>query len=320
MRRITLLLALSLQASDCLLRGQLATIPAPPVSRIGVLTDLTWKDPNASAFLSSFRQGLRELGYTEGRNIHLEMRIADRDPKRLSDAAVELARSTDILVTSSSSAGKAAHEATATVPIVGWGSDSVMTGNMTGFSGVAEGQKTFLAQLKTTVPGLNRVALLFDRSYYPVPVLIRSTDEAARSLGLAVVHAEVHGASELADAFAAMKLEGAQAVLVLNHPMFRSEPETVAGLAIAYKLPLSSPYHEAGKAGALMAHEQDFDWIGRHVAAYTDKILKGTRPEDLPVDRSVPFLLFINMRTARAIGVTMPESLLSQATEVFGRD
>lgn len=183
------------------------------------------------------------------------MRAADRDPDQLGAMAVELSRRVNVLVTSSSSASKAARVATSTVPIVGWGAPVNMTGNMTGFTSVAEHQKEFLLQLKEIVPGLKRVALLFDRSYYPVLALLRATEEAARSLGLDAIHAEIHGAKELAGAFTAMKRADVQAVLVLNHSLFRREPETLAALAIEHKLPLSSPYEETGAAGALIAHE-----------------------------------------------------------------
>ncbi|MDQ2948443.1 MAG: ABC transporter substrate-binding protein, partial [Acidobacteriota bacterium] len=313
-RRIAILLT-----AACLLHAQQAPRAGAHVPRGGILTDLTSTDPNARVFLSSFQQGLRDLGYTDGKNAQIETRAADRNPDRLAAMAAELTRSVDVLVTSSSNASKAAHEATSTVPIVGWGAPVNMTGNMTGFTGVAEHQKEFLLQLKEIVPGLKRVALLFDRSYYPVLALLQATDEGARSLGLDVIHAEVHGAKELPSAFAAMERDAAQAVLVLNHPLFRREPETLAALAIEHRLPLSSPYRETGAAGALIAHEQDFGWIGKHVASYVDKVLKGARPGDLPVDNSAPFLLFINMHTARAIGVNVPETLLSRAAEVFGR-
>lgn len=266
-RQITLHIAILLTAG-CFLHGQQVTPPAHHVPRVGVLTDLTWTDPNARVFLSSFQQGLRYLGYTDRENVQLEMRAADRDPDRLAAMAAELSRSVDVLVTSSSSAGKAAHEATSTVPIVGWGAPVNMTGNMTGFTGVAEHQKEFLLQLKEIVLSLKRVALLFDRSYYPALALLHATDEAARSLGLDVIHAEVHGAKELPSAFATMKRDAAQAVLVLNHPLFRREPEPLAALAIEHRLPMSSPYQETGAAGALIAHEQDFSWIGKHVATY----------------------------------------------------
>ena len=299
--------------------AQTAGTSAVAVRRIGVLTDINWSDPNVATFLNAFEDRLRALGYTAGTDIVLELRAADRNPERLARYAAELAKSCTVLVTTSSSAGKAAHEATTSVPIVGWGSDSVMSGNMTGFSGVAEHQGEFLAQLKAVIPGLKRVALLYDRSYFAVPPLIRSSERAAEALGLTLMHAEVREISDWPGQFGQLKRNGAQAVLALNHPDFRRERNKLTALAIEHGLPLSSPYRENGEAGALLAHNQDFRWIGASVAGYADKLLKGARISELPINRNAPFQLFVNQRTARILGVRIPDSLLQQASEVFGR-
>ncbi|MBL8291355.1 MAG: ABC transporter substrate-binding protein [Bryobacterales bacterium] len=299
--------------------AQTASTSAASSHRIGVLTDLNWTDPNAAGFLKAFTEHLQALGYMAGRDFLLELRAADRNANLLANHAVELAKRSTVIVTASSSAGKAAHEATKSIPIVGCGSDSVMGGNMTGFSGVAEHQGEFLAQLKAVIPELKRVALLFDRSYFAVPPLISSSERAAEKLGLALIHAEVNGVSDWASQFAQLKRSGAQAVLALNHPDFRRERSRLTALAIEHGLPLSSPYRENAEAGALLAHSQDFRWIGASVAGYVDRLLKGARISELPVNRDAPFQLFVNLRTARVLGVTVPDSLLQQASGVFGR-
>ena len=315
--------------------SSLASVPlaaqteAPRVARLGLLSDYEKFGPPASPsdWLEAFRAGLRELGYVEGKNIVLEFRYANRDPEKLAHMAAELAAmKVNVIVAASTTAAKAAKDATHTIPIVFWGAEPISSGlvanldhpgeNLTGVTANEEQQTEFLAMLKEVVPDLKRVAILFNRSYAPVPGLLKNAESGARALGLSTQLVEVAAPNDLPGAFEAMKREGSRAVLVLNHGMFFRERAKLATLAIENGIAVSSPYLPNAEAGVLVAHEADFDQVWRLNARYVDKILKGTNPGDLPVQKA-SFRYAINLKTAKALGLTIPQSVLNRAALVI---
>ena len=212
------------------------TDEAHNISRLGMLSDQeSFGNPiSPSDWLASFRTGLRDGGYIEGKNIHFEFRNGGRDPEKLAKAAAELAAmKVDIIVASSTTAAKAAKAATHSIPIVFWGAEPVSSGlvenldhpgeNLTGVTANEEQQREFLAQLKEIVPGLDRVAILFNPSYAPVPGLLEYAEEGAHALQLSPRLVKVSAPDDLPGAFAEMKRAGCRAVLVLNHGMFFQE-------------------------------------------------------------------------------------------------
>src|SRR6266852_5927729 len=315
--------------------SSLASVPlaaqteAPRVARLGLLSDYEKFGPPASPsdWLEAFRAGLRELGYVEGKNIVLEFRYANRDPEKLAHMAAELAAmKVNVIVAASTTAAKAAKDATHTIPIVFWGAEPISSGlvanldhpgeNLTGVTANEEQQTEFLAMLKEVVPDLKRVAILFNRSYAPVPGLLKNAESGARALGLSTQLVEVAAPNDLPGAFEAMKREGSRAVLVLNYGMFFRERAKLATLAIENGIAVSSPYLPNAEAGVLVAHEADFDQVWRLNARYVDKILKGTNPGDLPVQKA-SFRYAINLKTAKALGLTIPQSVLNRAALVI---
>jgi len=300
------------------------------IARLGMLSDLeSFGNPiSPSDWLASLRAGLRDAGYIEGKNIHLEFRNGDRDPEKLAKGAAELAAmKVDIIVASSTTAAKAAKAATHTIPIVFWGAEPVSSGlvenldhpgeNLTGTTANEEQQEEFLAMLKEVVPGLKKIAILFNRSYAPVPGLLERAESGARTLGLSVQLVEVAAPGDLAGAFEAMKREDSRAVLVLNHGMFFRERAKLAALALEKRIAVSTPYLPNAEAGALIAHEADFDEVWRLNATSIAKILKGAKPGDLAVQRVSNFHYGINLSTAKTLGLTIPASILKRATVVI---
>jgi ABC-type uncharacterized transport system substrate-binding protein/DNA-binding beta-propeller fold protein YncE len=296
------------------------------VARLGLLSDYEKFGGSASPsdWLAAFRTGLRDLGYIEGKNVLLEARYANRDSEKLACMAAELAAmKVDIIVAASTTAAKAAKAATHTIPIVFWGAEPPSSGlvanldhpceNLTGVTFNEEAQKEFLAQLKEVLPGLNRVAILFNRSYAPALGILKYAESGARELGLSPQVVEVATPGDLPGAFAAMKRGGSRAVLVLNHRMFFEDRATLATLAITNGIAVSTPYLPSAEAGALIAHEADFDQVWRINAGYVDKILKGANPGDLPVQRLAAFRHAVNLKTANALGLTVPGPILKGA-------
>jgi putative ABC transport system substrate-binding protein len=233
----------------------------------------------------------------------------------------------DVIVASSTTAAKAAKAATHTIPIVFWSAEPLSSGlvadlghpgeNQTGVTPNDEQQTAFLAMLKDVVPGLQRVAILFNRSYAPVPGLLKHAEDGARALGLSTQLMEVAAPRDLPGAFEAMKREGSRAVLVLNHRMFFEERANLASLASENGIAVSTPYLPNAAAGALIAHEPDFDQVWRINARYVGEILKGANPADLPVQRLAAARYAINLHTAKGLGLTIPASILKGATVVI---
>jgi putative ABC transport system substrate-binding protein len=278
--------------------------------------------------IDSFAQGLRELGYVEGENIVLEWRCAGGTAERARELAVELVQlPVDVLVAGASAGPLAAKQATSTIPIVFVAAGDPVAnglvaslarpgGNVTGLADTivfgAEFHAKRLQLLLDSVPGATRIAAL---RYRPAP--LRVVEEAGRLLGVHLQVLEVETPEELEGAFAAMAREGAQALLMGHAPFFFMHRARLLELAAQHRLPGVYQGRSFVEAGGLMAYNASYDALWRRAAYYVDRILKGTKPAELPVELPMHFELMINLKTAQALGLTIPPSLLLQATEVI---
>ncbi len=319
-------LTLSLLAAPLVTDAQ----PAGKVSRIGWLS-AGFPRPDRDPPVDAFRQGLRELGYVEGQNLVIEYRGAEGRDERLPDLAAELVRlHVDVLVAVGPIATRAAQHATRTLPIVMTGTaDPVGAGfvaslarpggNITGVSLLmAELPGKRLELLKETVPQSTRVAVLANPDNPVYEALRNNLTVAARALGLHLHVVEVHSADELDPAFAAVTREGADALMVLSDPALMDNLRgRVADLAATHRLPAMYNWKMYVEAGGLMSYGPSLPGIYRYAATYVDKILKGAKPADLPVEQPTKFELVINLKTAQALGVTIPPTLLFLADEVI---
>lgn len=281
--------------------------------------------------LDAFRQRLRELGWVEGQNIAIDYRFAEGRLDRLSDLAAELVRlKVDVIVSLGTQGVTAAKKATDTIPIVmiavrdpiGIGLIASLArpgGNVTGVSGYAglESVAKQLELLKEMVPKARSVAILSNPTNAYHQLAIKELNVAAQALGVQLQIVQARDASDLDGAFAAMAKERVGALLVLSDIMFNSNTTRLADLALSRRLPTANAVRESVEAGGLMSYGPSFVDSYRRSAAYVDKILKGTKPADLPVEQPTKFELVINLKTARAIGVTVPPTLLARADEVI---
>jgi len=318
------LLAVFLLAAPLAVEAQ---VPAK-VFRIGFLATNT---PAATApRLEAFRQGLRDLGYVEGRNIAIEYRWAEGRVERLPDFAVELVGlKVDVIVALSTPDALAAKKATRTIPIVfvtagdpvGSGLVAGIArpgGNVTGLSLLApEIVARQLQLLKEAVPKVSRVAVLSNPANPYTALLVKETEAAARSLGVRVQLVGVRGADALDDAFSAIAKERPGALFVLFDPLLFGQRTRIAEFANKNRLPAMYAHREYAEAGGLMAYGSDLRDNFRRAATYVDKILRGAKPADLPVEQPTKFELVINLKTAKALGLTIPPSLLQRADEVI---
>jgi len=314
-----------------LLGAPLATEAQPPskVPRIGLLMPLL--TPERAHQLEAFRQRLHELGWIEGQNVALELRYAEAgtDTARLPDFAADLVRlNVDVIVTVGGTT-RIAQSATRTIPIVmvtagdpveaGFVTSLAQPGgNITGLAGLgAELSGKRLELLKQAVPQLSHVALLLNPTNVSAGY-VRETQVAAQALGVALQVLEVHRPEDIAGAFAAVKQAGAGALLFLTDPLVL-EPHRhhVAALALQSGLPAIYPWRMYAEAGGLMSYGISLREWYRRAATYVDKILKGAKPGDLPVEQPVQFEFIINLKTAQALGIMIPPSLLILADEVI---
>jgi putative ABC transport system substrate-binding protein len=297
------------------------------VPHIGYLSPLSLTD---GIVLEAFRQGLRELGYVEGQTIVIEYRFAEGRPERLPAFAAELVRlKLNVIVATSSPAPEAAKQATRTIPIVfAVVGDPVAAGlvaslarpggNITGLSTMgSEVVGKQLELLKEIVPKVSRVAVLQNPRNVNAPATLREAEGAARTLGvqLHILHAST--SAEIDAAFAAMRSQHVGGVLVLRDAFLREQRTRIAALAAKSRLPAVYGNREAAEAGGLIAYGASVTQMYRHAATYVDKILKGAKPADLPVEQPTKFELVINLKTAKALGLTIPPSLLQRADEVI---
>jgi ABC-type uncharacterized transport system substrate-binding protein len=319
-------LGLGLLAAPLAAEGQQpANIP-----RIGFLSPSSLSDPRTSRYFQALRQGLRELGYLEGQNIAIEFRWAEGKYNRLAGLAVELVRlKTTVIVTYGGAATQAARQATGTIPIVlAVVQEPVSTGlvsslarpggNLTGMSSMApELVGKELEILKEVVPKVSSVTILGNPAQIGHAPQVRHAQDTARALSVRLQLLEARDASEIDKAFAAITTERAGAVIVLPDSMLLDHRTRIADLAVRRRLPLVSALSDHAKAGGLLAYGPSIFEMFRRAATYVDKILKGAKLADLPVEQPTKFELVINLKTAKALGLTIAPSLLGRADEVI---
>jgi putative tryptophan/tyrosine transport system substrate-binding protein len=303
--------------------------PAGKVWRIGVLSS---GSPSGSAVarVDAFKQGLRELGYVEGQNTVIESRWGAGKYESLPALAAELVRlKMDVILTAGVPAIRAAKEATSTIPIImAVVVDPVATGlvaslarpggNITGLSVMTpELVGKQLGMLKEIVPRASRVAVLWNPTNLGNPPQLRAAELAARTLGMRLQPLEARSPRDIDNAFAAMTKEAAGAIVVLVDVMFIDQRTRIADLAATRRLPAVYGQVEHVESGGLMAYAPSFLDNFRRAAVYVDKILKGAKPGDLPIEQATKFELVINLKTAKALGLTIPPSLLARADQVI---
>jgi putative tryptophan/tyrosine transport system substrate-binding protein len=303
--------------------------PASKIPKIGFLTQTT-RD-GVATLVDAFRQGMRELGYVEGKTFVLDTRFAEGHSERLPELARELVgRKVDVIVATSDGPIAAAKRETRTIPIVMTnGADPVGTGfvaslahpggNVTGLSNVsADLSGKRLELLREVVPGLTRVAFLWNPDARGTVLDYKESQAAAISLHLELQSVEVSSAADLDHAFSTVTSQRPQAVIVPpGNPVMFSKRAEIASFAQKTRLPSMYGLKEYVDAGGLMSYGPSLPAMYRRAATYVDKILKGTAPGDLPVERPTKFELVINLKTAKALGLTMPRPLLERADQLI---
>ena len=298
------------------------------VLRIGFLSAAS--PSTVSARVEAFRQGLRELGYVEGKNIFIEWRFAEGKSDRLSALAAELVRlKVDVIVSGAPTSTRSAKQATVTIPIVmAFDDDPVGSGfvaslarpggNITGLSSQnPELSGKQLELLREIVPKLSRVGVLGDVTRPGIPQALREINVAADAFRVQVQYLEVREPKDIEIAFRAASQEHADAVLVLGSPVLNSQRKQIADLAVKNRLPAIYSAPEYVEDGGLVSYGVIRADMYRRAATYVDKILKGAKPADLPVEQPTKFELVINLKAAKQIGLTIPQSVLYRADKVI---
>jgi putative ABC transport system substrate-binding protein len=282
-------------------------------------------------YIKAFEDGLRGLGYRVGETVIIEYRFADGQLERLPTLAAELVRlGVDVIVTSSNPNTVAAMKATTTIPIVmALGVDPVGAGlvaslarpggNVTGLA-VDTGSEIFgkrFELLKEILPNLARVGILWNPDFAPSRIRMTSMGETARALGLTAIPVEARGLNELEDAFATLARERAQALVILGDGVFLHYRSQIGSLALKNRVPSASALVQDVEAGLLLAYGADFSDLYYQAAGVVDRVFKGAKPADLPIQQPTKFHLMVNLRTAKAIGLEIPATLLARADEVI---
>ncbi len=281
--------------------------------------------------VKAFEEGLRRLGYRVGENVVIEYRFADGELERLPALAADLVRlRVDIIVSGNNVTTVAAMKATTTIPIVMTNSTEPVSagfvaslarpgGNVTGFAqdtgDEINGKR--LELLKETLPNLSRVGILWNPDFARNQSRLTSIREAGRALGLTLVPVEARGLDALEQAFATMVRERAQVLVVLSDGVLFNYRGQIAVMAIRDRLPAISAVREYAEAGLLLTYGADFRDLFRRTAVFVGKIFKGAKPADLPVEQPIKFELVVNLKTAKALGVEVPPSVLARADEVI---
>jgi len=320
------------------LAGALASLLAHPLTgqsqqtgkvyRLGILGNIPLTDSEGARVWGALTQGLRELGYVEGQNLIVEHLSTKGRPERVPALATELVRwKPDVIVAPNNLNARAARETTQTIPIVvptlAESSGLIASlahpgGNVTGLTLLApEMTGKQLELLKEIVPRLNRVAVLWNPVNRSTQTLVDQARGAARTLGLQLQVLEARRAEDIESAFTAMSRERAGALLLLPDAMFILQRVRIADLAARAHLPVMHAQSEHMSAGGLAFYGPSMADNFRRAATYVDKILRGAKPADLPVEQPTKFELVINLKTAKALGLTIPPSVLARADQVI---
>ena len=307
-------------------RAALAQRP-PTIPRIGALLFASQTDPLAQKYLAVFRQRLRDLGYVEGKTIVIEERFAAGSAQRLGELARELADAKpDIIVTPAVAATIAMRQATDTIPIVmlhagnpigaGLIASLARPGrNVTGTANLPLGGK-HVELMREVLPRMTRLAILVNPTNAGARPFVANMTEAARSANLDVTIVEVSRPEDFLQAYASIRNARADWLHVLDEPMISSRRAEWVAFATAARLPLSSDVAETARVGGLISYSAVIAEHYSLAAVYVDKILKGAKPADLPVEQPTRYELIVNLRTAKALGLPMPQSVLLRAQEV----
>jgi putative ABC transport system substrate-binding protein len=309
-----------------------------PLSVFGQLPSKVWRigylgssarAPVNFAF-DAFRQGMRELGYVEGKNLVIEARFADGVYDRLPGLAAELVElKVDVILADASPAIRAAQKATNTIPIVmGSTGDPVGSGfvqslarpggNITGLALMSnDASAKLLDLLRELVPHLSRVAVLVSPSSSTYRAIVENVQAAGRNAGIEIASVEAQTPLEIENGFVVMARSKAEAVIIGINPFFVQQRGQIAELAVKHRLPSITGDRRYAEAGGLMSYGQNISNNFRRAATYIDKILKGAKPAELPVEQPTKFELVINLKTAKALGLTIPKELLLRADEVI---
>jgi ABC-type uncharacterized transport system substrate-binding protein len=319
-------------ATAALILASLCLVEAQQPRKISLIGYLISANRSGSAHLTeAFIQGLRELGYVEGQNIVIEYRWADGNFERLPGLAAELVSlKVDVMVATVTQASLAAKNATTSIPIVMVAVGSPVEArlvaslarpgaNITGTSTMADevvGKQ--LALLKETLPKISRVAALWNPAN---PVFqasqLRQAESAAKALPVTLQKLEARAPAEIDHAFTTISKEGTKALIVLADPVFTTHRKQIADLSLKHRLPAITGPKEVADAGLLMSYGASFTESYRRAATYVDKILKGAKPGDMPIERPTKFDFVVNLRTAKQIGVLVPQSMLYRADTVI---
>jgi putative tryptophan/tyrosine transport system substrate-binding protein len=295
------------------------------VPRIGVLSPASLE---ASPLMKAFRQGLHELGYVEGQNIAVEYRFTGGDPESLRKLAGELARlKVDVILTINTPASQAAKNATNTIPIVftyvADPTDVVASlahpgGNVTGLTTLAaELSAKRLELIKETLPGISRVAYLWSSTNPTATSIFTEAERASPRFGIRLQPLKVQGPDEFEKAFKLATNRSARVIFVWEDAVLLPHRTRILNLAAKHRLPAASQYREFAEAGGLLSYGPNLTEQFRRAAYYVDKILRGAKPAELPVEQPTKFELTINLKTAKQIGLTIPPQVLARADKVI---
>jgi len=301
---------------------------SPNAYRIGFLVPRS--SANFTNRTEAFQAGMRELGYVEGKNLRIEWRFADGEYSRLPGLVNQLIQSkVDVLVVDSTPGVSVAHAATTTIPIVMISvGDPVASGfvtslsrpggNITGLSNVvADVSSKYVELLRQAVPGLSRIAVLTNPDNLTHARIAAQVQAAARTMGMTASPIAARTPADIDAAFATLRKAGAGALVVLGDPFYGQQARQLGSLALTNRVPTLTTNRALAEAGGLMSYGQDLVEHYRRAAAYVDKILKGAKPADLPVEQSTKIEFVINLKTAKALGLTIPPPLLLRADDVI---
>jgi putative tryptophan/tyrosine transport system substrate-binding protein len=296
--------------------------------RIGLLS----ASPVSTLFgiYSGFVKGMRELGYVDGRDFVIEWRSAEGKYGQFSDVVAELVRlNVDVIVTGVTAGIRPLQQATTTIPIVmAYSTDPVRNGlvaslarpggNTTGLAGSSDDTSPKQVELlATVVPNLSRIGLLGNPNSPTYSSVLKNAQDAAQKAGLSVLPIKARNPQETEDAFAALGKEHMEAIMVASDAVFFGQRQRLAELALRNRMPTMFSLREYAEAGGLMSYGENLADFFRRAASYVDKILRGAKPADIPIEQPTKFDLVINLTTAKALGLTIPESFLLRADEVI---